>query len=257
MKNLIIMSLYFLSLAFAQTGNEDKVWRTWYMKPVQGKGKQLSKGLIDHVKKYHGEGQWPEYYYEVLSGPNSGSFAGWSGPHSWKAFDDRERSKADFDHWNGYIIPYLDNSSGDGVSFLVEQRELRYGPTYDGSKEYYHLSWNDISPGAGGDYREIAKTSKKVKEKSKSENYHTIYQVVSGSNPDRWLWEYPIDSMKDLNRSTGLSGNLQLEFEKVLGKEGQKRFNNLYRTTVKNRYREIYKYRKDMSSPQPVGNKNN
>ena len=56
-------------------------------------GRVFGKSIKDHVAKNHGDGQWPEYYYDVLSGPNFGSLMGWSGPHTWKDFDERERSQ--------------------------------------------------------------------------------------------------------------------------------------------------------------------
>ena len=136
-------------------------------------------------------------------------------------------------------------SNNDGTSFLVLHEDLRFGP--DALTEYYHLSWNMTYPGTGGQYREIAETIKKGKEKTNSKNYHTIYQVVSGSNPDVWLWEYPINSMEELSMSTGGSGSADLE--KVLGVEGAKSFWNLYRETIKSRVREIQKLRLDMSTP--------
>ena len=75
---------------------------------------------------------------------------------------------------------------------------------------------------------------KKVKETTNSKNYHTIYQVVSGSNPDTWLWEYPINSMEELNMSTGAGG--ASDMKKVLGDEGAKEFWELYRNTYREKY---------------------
>ena len=111
MKQFILAMMYVFSLNTLIAQEEEEVWRVWYMKPVQGKAEQLQKGLKAHVAKNHGEGQWPEYYYDVLSGPNFGSLMGWSGPHTWKDFDERVRSQADVDHWNRYVAPYQDNSS--------------------------------------------------------------------------------------------------------------------------------------------------
>ena len=246
MKKIFLTFIYSFSLCFliGQDSNQE-VWSTWYLKPIYGKAKQLEKGLIDHVKKHHGQGEWPEYYFEILSGPNEGSFAAWSGPHTWKAFDERVRSQADLNHWNQYVAPFADMSDNDGTSFLVLHEDLRFGPA--ALTEYYHLSWNMTYPGTGGQYREIAETIKKVKEATNSKNYHTIYQVVSGSNPDAWLWEYPINSMEELSMSTGGSGSSDLE--KALGVEGAKNFWNLYRDTIKSRVREIQKFRLDMSTP--------
>ena len=256
MKQLLLTLIYSMSFCLLIAQDEEKtIFRTWYMNPAQGQSVQLEKGLKDHVKKFHGEGKWPEYYFEVLSGPNSGSFAGWSGPHTWKDFDERDRSKADFDHWNRYVAPFVDNSNGDGIMFLSRKKDIGYGP--GAWTNYYHLSWNIIHPGTGGQYREIATLSKKVKEATNSKNHHNIYQLVSGVNPDMWLWEYPINSMEELSMSTGGSGSTLSDFEKVLGKKEAEKFGELYRSTIKKRIRELQKLRPDMSSPIPKMSENN
>ena len=256
MKKAIIAFVYIASLCIICAQNEEKtIFRTWYMKPVQGKSVQLEKGLKDHVYKFHGEGKWPEYYFEVLSGPNSGSFAGWSGPHTWKDFDERKRSKGDFDHWIKYVAPFVDNSNSDGIMFLSRKEDIGYGS--GAWTNYYHLSWNIIHPGTGGQYREIAALSKKVKEATNSKNHHNIYQLISGVNADMWLWEYPINSMEELSMSTGGSGSSLSDFEKVLGKKEAEKFGELYRSTIKKRIRELQKLRPDMSSPIPEMSENN
>lgn len=255
MKKLLLSIIYMLSIniVFSQNQNtldESKtIFRTWYMKPAQGKSQMLQKGLKAHVSKFHGEGQWPEYYFEVLSGPNSGSFAGWSGPHTWKEFDERERSEGDYKHWSKHVEPYLDNSNSSGVILLSRKYDLGHGPS--AWTNYYHLSWNVIHPGTGAQYREIANLSKKVKEATNSINHHNIYQVVSGYNADMWLWEYPINSMDEMSMSTGGAGSSLNNFEKVLGKQGADRFRELYKATIKHRVRELQKLVPDMSSPIP------
>ena len=246
MRKTFLIFIYTFSICFLFGQSDDQeLWTTWYLKPLHGKTKQLEKGIIDHVKKHHGQGGWPEYYFEILSGPNQGSFAGWSGPHTWKSFDERVRSQADIKHWNQYVAPYADMSNDKGTSFLIMHKDLKYGP--DSAPKYYHLSWNMIYPGTGGQYKKIARTSKKVKETTSSKNYHTIYPVVSGSDPDAWLWEYPINSMEELSMSTGGGG--ASDIKKVLGEEGAKEFWDLYRNTIRSRVREIHKLRSDMSTP--------
>ena len=114
MRKIFLTFIYSFSLCFLIAQDSDQeIWSTWYMKPIHGKAKQLEKGLIDHVKKHHGQGEWPEYYFEILNGPNEGSFAAWSGPHTWKAFDERVRSQADLNHWNQYVAPFADMSDSD------------------------------------------------------------------------------------------------------------------------------------------------
>ena len=257
MKRIALAVIYVMSLhlVFAQDEQEE-IWRIWYMKPVQGKSKLLERGIKKHVIGNHNKGQWSEYYYSVLSGPNSGSLMGWSGPHTWKDFDERKRSQKDVDHWNKYVVPYLDNSSS-GTDFLVYHPELSYEDT--SRKEpwppIYHLSWNYTGPGTDEDYMKVAKFDAETKAKGKSKNYHRIYHVVSGTNPDAWLYEYPADTMEDLKKSTQTGGGWS-ENENIAGKEKSDEMNKIYQKTVRWRMREIIKERKDLSSPQPTMEEN-
>jgi hypothetical protein len=252
MKQIILAAMYVLSLNIL-VGQEEKedVWRIWYMKPVQGKAKQMQDGIKDHVAKHHGDGKWPEYYYDVLSGPNFGSLMGWSGPHTWKAFDERERSEADVDHWIRYVAPYVDNSKA-GTDFLVFHPELSYErPQSDGPwPPIFHLSWNYIGPGRGADYMDVAKAAVESKTKNDSENYHRIYHTASGTNPDAWLYEYPVESMEELKKSAGSGGGAG--WEKSFCKAKADDLRQKYQSSVKSRMREIIKERKDLSSPAPT-----
>ena len=58
MRKIFLTFIYSSSLCFLIAQDSDQeVWSTWYMKPIHGKAKQLEKGLIDHVKKHHGQGE--------------------------------------------------------------------------------------------------------------------------------------------------------------------------------------------------------
>ena len=43
-----------------------------------------------------------------------------------------------------------------------------------------------------------------------------------------WSWAYPINWMDALSMSTGGGGNTLSDYEKVLGKKGAEKFNELY-----------------------------
>ena len=245
MKRILLAIIYTLSLSsiFAQD-NSQEIWRVWYMTAKDGKVKQLEKGLADHVAKHHGAGDWPEYYFDVISGPNSGSLMGFSGPHTWKAFDDRVRSQADFDHWNKFILPYTDNKN-NSIDFWLFAPQLSHKPK---NAEYYHLSHNYILPGSDQEYVEFLEGFKKSKVLSKSSVTHEIYKVVTGKNPDTWVWVYPVANMEELSESTQLTGGGSAMSE-TLGEKEFKRLNKIYQKVVKSRMRELIKARPDLSSP--------
>ena len=101
---------------------------------------------------------------------------------------------------------------------------------------------------------EVAKAGANAKRRTRSENYHRIYHVASGSNPDAWLYEYPVNSMEELKKSTGVGGGSG--WEKVYGKEKADEMQKTYQRVVRWRMREIIKERKDLSTPQPSMNEN-
>ena len=62
MRKTFLIFIYTFSICFLFGQSDDQeVWTSWYIKPLHGKTKQVEKGLIDHVKKHHGQGGWPEY----------------------------------------------------------------------------------------------------------------------------------------------------------------------------------------------------
>ena len=245
MKKVILAFIYIASLSIVGAQDNDRtVWRTWYMTPKDGKVKQLQKGLADHVAKFHGQGSWPEYHFDVISGPNAGSLMGFSGPHTWKAFDDRVRSQADIDHYNKYILPYSDNKN-NSIDFWVFASELSYKPE---NADGLHLSYNYIVPGTDAEYVEFLEGFKRSKELSKSLVSHEIYKTVSGKNPDTWVWVYPISNMEELSGSTQLVGGGG-SMASTLGEKEAERLNQIYQKVVKSRMREIIKFRPDLSTP--------
>ena len=250
MKKIILAFIYIMSLCLVGAQDNDQtVWRTWYMTPKDGKQKQLEKGLADHVAKFHGQGSWPELHFDVLSGPNAGSLRGFSGPHTWKAFDDRVRSQADIDHYNKYVLPYSDNTN-NSIDFWVFAPKLSYKPA---PSTLYHFSYNYIVPGTDAEYVEFLEGFKKSKELSKSLVSHKIYKTVSGKNPDTWVWVYPISNMEELSGSTQLVGGGG-SMASTLGEKETKRLNQIYQKVVKSRMREIIKFRPDLSTPGVMNN---
>ena len=249
MRKIFLTLIYTFSLAGICAQDDSKqVWRVWYMTAKDGKGKQLERGMADHVEKFHPAGGWPEYFFEVISGPNAGSFMGFSGPHSWKSFDERVRSQGDIDHFNKFILPYSDNKN-NSIDFWVHLPDVSYKPAL---WKMAHLSHNYTVPGTNAEYLEFLEAMMKVKKANKSDASHEIYKVVSGKNPDTWVWAYPMENMEDIESSAGAGIGAQSAMRKVLGKQEADRLNKIYQKVIKSRMREIIKFRPDLSTPAKV-----
>ena len=170
-----------------------------------------------------------------------------SGPHTWKAFDDRVRSQADIDHYNKYILPYSDNNN-NSIDFWVYLPEVSYNPAM---WEMAHISYNYTVPGTNSEYLEFLQAMKKVKTTNKSDVSHEIYKVVTGENPDTWIWAYPMKKMEDISGSAGAGVGAKSAMEKVLGKAEAERLNKIYQKVIRSRMRQIVKFRPDLSTPGP------
>ena len=246
MKKSILLLVYCmaLTLSIAQDQADKSVWRVTYMKPKADMRAQFEKGLADHVKKHHPADGWPEYHFQVISGPNVGMYMKFSGPHSWKSFDERVRSQGDRDHTMRYLFPFMETGSNRTSDFWVYSDELSHQPA---PWKYAHLSYNYTVPGTGGEYMEFLEEIKKSKEINKSENPHEIYKIVSGENPDTWVWAYPMEKMEDMEASNALGGG-GINMEKALGKSETERLNTIYQSVTKSRMREVIKFRPDLST---------
>ena len=246
--------LYFLSLTFllAQDSEEKNVWSVTYMKPKPDNVAQFEKGLADHVAKHHPADGWSEYHFQVVSGPNLGTYIKFSGPHSWKSFDERVRSQADFDHSRRHIRPHLDLDQGYTSSeYWVYSKELSYNPAM---WTFAHLSYNYTTPGSGSDYIEFLEGFKKAKTIAESEQSHEIYKIVSGSNPDTWVWAYPMEKMEDMSSTASLGGGGEF-LQDALGKAEADRINDIYQKVTKSRMRQVIKFRPELSTS--IGNDEN
>ena len=247
MKKLILLLVYCAALSFsiAQDNDEKNVWAVTYMKPKADNVAQFEKGLADHVEKHHPADGWPEYHFKVVSGPNLGMYIKFSGPHSWKSFDERLRSQADMEHSRRYIRPHLDlDQSYRSSEYWVYSKELSYNPAM---WNLAHLSYNYTTPGSGNDYIEFLEGFKKAKTIAKSDQSHEIYKVVSGSNPDTWVWAYPMNKMEDMSSTASLGGGGGF-MQDALGKNEADRINDIYQKVTKSRMRQVIKFLPDLST---------
>jgi len=247
MKKLILLLVYCAALSFsiAQDNDEKNVWAVTYMKPKADNVAQFEKGLADHVEKHHPADGWPEYHFKVVSGPNLGMYIKFSGPHSWKSFDERVRSQADMEHSRRYIRPHLDlDQSYRSSEYWVYSKELSYNPAM---WNLAHLSYNYTAPGSGNDYIEFLEGFKKAKTISKSDQSHEIYKVVSGKNPDTWVWAYPMNKMEDMSSTASLGGGGGF-LQDALGKNEADRINDIYQKVTKSRMRQVIKFQPELST---------
>ncbi len=88
----------------------------------------------------------------------------------------------------------------------------------------------------------------------RSEQSHEIYKIVSGSNPDTWVWAYPMEKMEDMSSTASLGGGGEF-LQDALGKAEADRINDIYQKVTKSRMRQVIKFRPELSTS--IGNDEN
>ena len=74
MKNIFI-TLLLLAFTFSSYSQSMVVWLDYHT-PVKGKGTELSDAIKDKTKKYNqGASDFKLYTWQVIAGPNQGSYA--------------------------------------------------------------------------------------------------------------------------------------------------------------------------------------
>lgn len=102
-------------------GQEKNIIFTAKMLPKTDKIVEFEKALANHHVKYH-TGDWNAIVFEVLSGPDAGSYQITMGPHSWEDFDNRKPTAEHDMDWNANVMPLVEKSTS--VGFAVYDKDL-------------------------------------------------------------------------------------------------------------------------------------
>ena len=105
-----------------------------------------------------------------------------------------------------------------------------------------------------GDLPKYKEGFKKAKTIAESEQSHEIYKIVSGGNPDTWVWAYPMEKMEDMSSTASLGGGGEF-LQDALGKAEADRINDIYQKVTKSRMRQVIKFRPELSTS--IGNDEN
>ena len=237
----LIIALIFTVGLFGQSIPE-RIHSVIYLKANNGDKNQLEKGIAEHIKKFHSDGEWPEYVHEVIAGERTGQYFHFSAAHKWVDYDNRIRSKDDVQHWEANIVPYVDeNSSSLQISFVryIPALSIPYDPN---DYQMFKVVYNYVEPGKESDFEFFVKKNVEAHKKLKDGHKHHFYKLVLGGRLPVYVGVHPMKKFEDMNEPGGVFGKVYNE-EEVKGLF--KRFNN----SVEKRISELWKSRPDLSSP--------
>jgi len=114
MKKTIITSL--LTLCFvigslttlhAQESTKEPIWESIMLVPDNTKLKTLGENMRKHNMKYHNEGAFKSFVYNIATGPNTGKIVWMMGPLQYPDLDTRPAEGGHDEDWRDNIMPYV------------------------------------------------------------------------------------------------------------------------------------------------------
>ena len=246
MKKIIIM-MGICATLFAQQAQVVS-WNRMHT-PKVGKRDAFIKAVIDKTKKYNSKkGTQVIRTYEVVNGPNVGSFVRGGIAGGWEQFDNPPKNQqAGRDYWYKNVMPNVEDAGAQKIW------EILTDVSYNGTRKsgpgnlirvrYYHLK-----PGAS-----MVGLAQKIKESMVATNSKARvgwYKLNSGGDRSTWAVASVHDTFKDM----GNDQSLWEAYEKHHGKGSfdkfMKKFGEIVQSNPKARFAEDYRYRADMSSPE-------
>ncbi len=203
MKRLLTLALLASVLSLPLTAADtpkaaSSVLSTYRVFPKSGHDGALKAAVAAHATKFH-NGDWKWRVYEVLTGPDSGSYQINEGPASWSANESRGDLGAD--HMQDYetnIAPHVEKSTpetyleykADASSVAAAQWSTKAVVTH-----YY------VKPGRGPAFFDTLKSLKTTWEKL---GYNVVvWQPVGSGEPQYVIVRRFKNGWKDYDESTG------------------------------------------------------
>jgi hypothetical protein len=135
------------------------VYRVWVK---DGHTADFEKAVAAHAKQFH-TGHWKWRVYQVLSGPDGGSYQINEGPNSWSDLDGRgDLGPAHNKHYDTTLLPHISKSSPEAYMTYEDKHSTTALGNYSTKAMINHAY---LKPGREAAYMAALKTNKAAWEK--------------------------------------------------------------------------------------------
>ena len=218
-------------------------------KPKLGKRGAFIKEVANKTKKYNSKkGTQVIRTYEVIKGPNVGSFVRGGIAGGWEQFDNPpSNQQAGRDYWYKNVMPHVENAGAQKIWEILT--DVSYngtgetGPAKLSKVRYYHLKPGTSMLGLAGKIKEALVATK-------SEARIGWYRLESGGDRSSWAVGTAHDTFESLGDDQGWRNAYEQHHGKGSLQEFMKEFGEIVQSNPHARFAENYRYRPDMSSPE-------
>jgi hypothetical protein len=211
--------------AFAQ---DTTVAVVYTIKPKNGMGQALATAIRQHSEWRKAQGDpWTWIVYEVVNGPNIGTFIGRSGSHRWSDFDDyAEFSQKATLHFQAVAGPVIDSV---GSSMTTINTNVTRWPADALAPTLLNVATYHLKPGQGPVFNEAVQKFHDAIVERDFPAYYSVVNLVNGGPGPR------ITIVGGLEGFAGMQApdpTLQALMVDVYGAEETKRINEQFTSAV-------------------------
>jgi len=177
----LLFSLVWLLPAQAQQAENEGVARVAIITPKDGHDDALIKAITDYhhwIANFEGHHRYT--WYEVVTGPDTGTYIARSGGHNWADFDvEYDWQKEAGEVFARNVAPHIQQAQ---VMMTKDMREYsRWPESFDGYTHFQVENWY-IHNGQGGKFRRGLKKIVDTLNAANVDFYWTFIEVVSGGH---------------------------------------------------------------------------
>ncbi|WP_411893681.1 hypothetical protein [Winogradskyella sp. A2] len=241
-----IVSGAMLTVTAQNEDNSYKMWEDIMITPDYAKLKVLGENMRKHNQKYHKEGPHKATVYNITTGPNAGKIIWEMGPMTYADLDKRPSVGGHDEDWRDNIDPYIKKMHT--VEYWKDDNELNNTAMLDGDNSKYPIILvryfevvDGLAPGVRTFFERVSKTNKALEGENPWGVYYNEFRQGDLGRHIATFRFHP--NWADFDRNV----NWTETFEKVNGNNSMQNQRELYRTTFKNAWDEIWVYNKEMS----------
>lgn len=222
------------------------MWESITLTPDNTKLKVLGENMRKHNQKYHKEGPYKAYVYDISTGPNIGKFVWEMGPLTYAHLDKRPSEGGHDADWRDNILPYVKKMSNG--EYWKKDKKLSNTDMLDPDNNTHpllYIRYLEVTKGEGHNVKHLLTQISKTVKAMEGENPWSIYynefrqgdlgrHIATVSLMKNWA---ELDNDRDFKET----------FKKVNGEKSWQPFIENMNDTFSNSWDEIWSFNAKMS----------
>ncbi len=152
------------------------MWESITLTPDNTNLKVLGENMRKHNQKYHKEGPYKAYVYNISTGPNIGKLVWEMGPLTYSHLDDRPSEGGHDTDWRDNIMPYVRKMSNG--EYWKKDKELSNTDMLDpdtNSHPLLYIRYHEVYKGEGHNVKHLLTQISKTVKSMEGENPWSVY----------------------------------------------------------------------------------